>query len=99
MTGESNFYEMDPNWKEEKRPKTTWGRTVMKELEEWGPTRGKAQAKDQNREDYAVSDYPVCFYLVMEGELGYINDAVNYTAGVFKLQRGQPLPDRLGRTD
>lgn len=51
MTGESNFYEMDPNWKEENRPKTTWGRTVMKELEEWGPTRGKAQAKDQNRED------------------------------------------------
>ena len=31
----------------------------------------------------------------MEGELGYINDAVNYTAGGFKLLRGQPLPDRL----
>lgn len=45
-------YEMDPNWKEEKRPKTTWGRTVMKELEaKLGLTRGKAQAKDQNRED------------------------------------------------
>ena len=31
----------------------------------------------------------------MEGALGYINDAVNYTAGGFKLLRGQPLPDRL----
>ena len=31
----------------------------------------------------------------MEGEPGYINYAVNYTAGGFKLLRGQPLPDRL----
>lgn len=31
----------------------------------------------------------------MEGALGYINDAVNYTAGGFKLLRGQHWPDRL----
>jgi len=34
---------MDPSWKEEKRPaKTTWRRTVMKELEELGLPRGAA---------------------------------------------------------
>ena len=31
------------------RPKTIWGRTVLRELEEMGLTQGEAQAKAQDR--------------------------------------------------
>ena len=40
-------YEMEPNWKEEKRPKTTWKSWRLS----WVQHGGKAQAKDQNRVD------------------------------------------------
>lgn len=39
-------YEMEPNWKEEKRPKTTW-KSWRSEVQHGG----KAQAKDQNTVD------------------------------------------------
>ena len=52
MTGESNFYEMDPNWKEEKRPKTTpGGEQWWKSWRSGVQHGGKAQAKDQNTVD------------------------------------------------
>lgn len=41
---------MDPNWEEkESRPKTTWGRTAMKEMKEIGLSWSEAQAKAWDR--------------------------------------------------
>ena len=45
---QAGCYEMDSIWKklrERSGPKTTWRRTVMKELEEMGLTWGEAQTK------------------------------------------------------